>query len=584
MDEAEVRTAQGARPVSPMWLLLKVSLLQTWRKLAVVRSQSRLLSFFVGGFMVGYVFVAFALFYWGLEFVKRFPGLGDVLTERLLFLMFACLFVMLLFSNLVIGYTNLFRNRESTFLLTSPVSFQTIYRWKFIETCALASWAFLFLVSPLLAAYGLNRQAEWHFYVMTVGLVSVFIILPTSLGAFCAINVARFMDRRSFQVAMIGLALVALVAAAIYMKPEIVKEDIDDTRVLGLMDRLLVRTRFAHYPLLPSYWLSSGVVHWLEGAVASAMFFLMVLLSYSLFFGFLSFTTLGGMFYDASSAALSRGGVFGQWEWAKRRDARRDAFHYSRGISERLIDLCFWMRADVRTLLVKDIRVFWRDTTQWGQTLMLFGLLGVYILNLRHFSNQMISPFWIHLVSYLNLGACSLNLATLTTRFVYPQFSLEGKRIWIIGMAPLGIVRVIRTKFWLAALASLVVTLGLMFLSCRMLNLPLDRTVFFSGVITVMTFTLTGLAVGLGALYPNFKEDNPSKIVSGFGGTLCLVLSFGYIVFSVVTLALGAAWWKARDSSGNPSAAHLAVFLAVSALLLWLPLKSGLKKAEHTEL
>ena len=53
-----------------------------------------------------------------------------------------------------------------------------------------------------------------------------------------------------------------------------------------------------------------------------------------------------------------------------------------------------------------------------------------------------------------------------------------------------------------------------------------------------MTLTLTGLAVGLGALYPNFKEENPSKIVSGFGGTFCLVLSFLYILGSVVLLAL----------------------------------------------
>ena len=33
----------------------------------------------------------------------------------------------------------------------------------------------------------------------------------------------------------------------------------------------------------------------------------------------------------------------------------------------------------------------------------------------------------------------ALNLATLTTRFVYPQFSLEGKRLWIVGLSPLGL-------------------------------------------------------------------------------------------------------------------------------------------------
>src|SRR5216117_393298 len=128
------------------------------------------------------------------------------------------------------------------------------------------------------------------------------------------------------------------------------------------------------------------------------------------------------------------------------------------------------MRPDTRALLVKDIRVFWRDTTQWGQTLVLFGLLGAYIINLRHFSQQLSQAFWVHLVSYLNLGACSLNLATLTTRFVYPQFSLEGKRLWIVGMAPLGLVRIVRAKYWLASGAALTITLSLIWLSCYMLQ------------------------------------------------------------------------------------------------------------------
>ena len=49
--------------------------------------------------------------------------------------------------------------------------------------------------------------------------------------------------------------------------------------------------------------------------------------------------------------------------------------------------------------------------------------------------------------AYLNLGACSLNLATVTTRFVFPQFSVEGKRLWIIGLARMGLARIVnRTK------------------------------------------------------------------------------------------------------------------------------------------
>src|SRR5204863_9210692 len=109
--------------------------------------------------------------------------------------------------------------------------------------------------------------------------------------------------------------------------------------------------------------------------------------------------------------------------------------------------------------------------------------------------------------------------------------------------------RVVKIKYWLASGTSLGVTLGLITLSCYMLDMPWTQTLYFAIAVTVMTFTLTGLAVGLGALYPNFKEENPSKIVSGFGGTFCLVLSFLYILGSVVLLALASPWSTASSPS-----------------------------------
>jgi ABC-2 type transport system permease protein len=233
-----------------------------------------------------------------------------------------------------------------------------------------------------------------------------------------------------------------------------------------------------------------------------------------------------------------------------------------------------------RALAVKDVRMFWRDTTQWGQSVMLFGLLGVYIVNLRNFTHQLSSPFWINLVAFLNLGACSLNLATVTTRFVFPQFSLEGRRLWIVGMAPLGLERIIKAKYWLSSALSLIVTLGLITLSCWLLNMTWDDVIFFGAVVAVMTFALNGLAVGLGVLYPNLKEANPGKIVSGFGGTLCLVLSFLYILASVLLLAFGTIGLHDHASWAVGS---VLAFVLLSALIGWLPLRWGLQQLKNFE-
>jgi ABC-2 type transport system permease protein len=561
---------------APLWVLMRVNALQAWRRLLAIRDQSRLLSAVIGLFVFSYLVLSFWLFYRGMKFLTIFPGLGPVLTERLIFLLFSFLFALLLISNLILSYTNFFRNNEATFLLTMPVSSQTIFRWKFIESTLLASWAFLFLIAPLLAAFGLVRGVSWHFYVLTVFLIGLFIVLPGVAGAWVAIHIGRHLDRRSFQVTVILVSVMLLAAAAFWWKNQGIGDASQDTRTLDVMDRLLLRTEFAMFPFQPGYWLSSSVLQWAEGAVAGAAFFALMLLSHALFFGFIAFTRWGGLFYDTASAVQSRSGVPGHW-WVW---GARTANGNSRGWLERVADSVGWLRPDTRALVVKDIRMFWRDTTQWGQSAMLFGLLGVYIVNLRNFTHQLTSPFWINLVSYLNLAACALNLATVTTRFVFPQFSLEGRRLWIIGMSPMGLAQVVKAKYWLASAMSLVVTLGLMTLSCRLLKMPWERTVLFGLVIAMMTFTLNGLAVGLGVLYPNFKDANPGKIVSGFGGTLCLVMSFLYIVASVLLLGMGT---NSLLTDGFWTAASITMFAAISFAVGWLPMRLGLRRLKGFE-
>jgi len=540
----------------------------------LVRNQSRLLTSIIALFLTGYLVVSFGLFYQGLEFIAKFPGLGAVLTERLLYVLFAFLFALLLLSNLIIGYTNFFRNREAAFLLTLPVPAQTIFRWKFIESTLLASWAFVFLIAPLLVAFGLVRGLPWHFYPVTMALIGLFIVLPGVSGASLAIWIGRFLDRRSFQAAMIVTAIVLLALAAFWWKAQPVDDELLDKRTLEALDQLLAKTRFTLFPFLPSYWLTMSVLQWAEGILRGAAFFSLVLLSYSLLFGGVAFTRFGVMFYDTASAVQSRAG--GGWNWFNVRQGRQHPV----GRLEKITAKFSWIGRDACALAVKDMRMFWRDTTQWGQTVMLFGLLGVYIINLRNFTHQLTSPFWINLVAFLNLGICALNLASVTTRFVFPQFSLEGRRLWIVGMAPMGMERVVKTKFWLASAMSLLVTVGLVMLSCYLLKMSWDRVAFFAAVITIMTFALNGLAIGLGVLYPNMKEANPNKIVSGFGGTLCFVLSSFYILASLLLLGLGEAGLHA---SAAWVAEGIIGFVLLSVCVGWAPMKLGLQQLKNFE-
>ena len=566
--------------ISHWRLLFKVNQIQNWRRLKLAVSSSRLHAFLMGLFVVAYAWLAFELFRKGLQFTSSFPGLGPVLIERMIFLLFAFLFFLLLLSNVIINFTNLFRNRETHFLLTLPVPHRIIYRWKIFESGVLASWAFLFLIAPLVIAYGKTYNASWDFYFVTPVFVGLFVVLPGVFGSWVALFFARWLDRLAFQITAIFAVILVIVFISAWLQPEVVTDEMLETRVLDVVDRLLARTQFSLFPFLPSYWVSSGLTQWIEGAVMGALFFGLVLLSHTLFFGFLAATMSGSLFFSSLSAVNSRGRKASLWSFLNKKKSGRLAFEPK--FLDRLAKLFWWSKSDSRALIVKDILTFWRDTTQWGQSLVLLGLLVAYIMNLRYFSHRLTSDFWIDLTSYLNLGACALNLATLTTRFVFPQISLEGKRIWIIGMAPLGMRRTLMTKFMFSTMVSMIVTMALVGASCVMLSVSIDRMAYFTVAIGIMSFTLNALALGLGALYPNFREENPSKIVSGFGGTLCLVLSFLYIV-GMVSLMAVTSFWAFGGSSSLAFWMGCLLFLLVSFFLGWLPLRKGIKRMDTLE-
>jgi ABC-2 type transport system permease protein len=60
---------------------------------------------------------------------------------------------------------------------------------------------------------------------------------------------------------------------------------------------------------------------------------------------------------------------------------------------------------------------------------------------------------------------------------------------------------------------------------------------------------LSGIAVGLGAKMPDLREESPSKIAAGFGGTLSLVISAIYIVLVVLLTALPSHFYLAAMQS-----------------------------------
>ncbi len=570
-------------PSSPRFAALRFFRLLLWvhwrslcARLRGLKKQSPLLIFVLAAFVAGYLFIGYWLFHTGMSKLYEFPVVGTLLSQRILFLVFGFFFVMLAVSNFIIGYSTLFKNRETSWLLTMPISHSNVYRWKFLESLAVSSWALIFLSAPMMAAFGRLHNAGGLFYAEVLGAYLPFVVIPALLGSWGILFFVRIISKPWIKKALLVLAGLAVAALVFNVKP--VKEaDINGDHDERSFYELLRHTRVGLNPFLPSAWLARSVLSWSDGISSQGNFYLLVLVSNAAMGLLVGFEVAGKTYYGSWTVAASNRAE----RFLLRAEARRGV--QSRSLLEEAVHRLPFFSRPVKALALKDIFVFWRDPAQWTQFMIFFGLLCIYVLNLRNVAFTFQSEFWETTISYLNLAASALTLSTLTTRFVFPQFSLEGRRLWIVGLAPLGLPKVLMQKFWLSCCTSMAITVSLMVASSMMLHLPAARVFWFAAAIAIMSATLSGAAVGLGALFPNLKEDNPSKIVSGFGGTLCLVVSFFYIACFIALAAIPGMRRVMHLRFLLPNAVALGLAVLLSACVLFLPMIAAMRRVKNLE-
>ena len=82
-----------------------------------------------------------------------------------------------------------------------------------------------------------------------------------------------------------------------------------------------------------------------------------------------------------------------------------------------------------RQLLVKDLKIFLRDVSQWSQLLLLLALVLIYLYNFRVLDLGRIpymTGFVKNVYAFVNLGMAGFVLATVAVRFVFPMVSAGG--------------------------------------------------------------------------------------------------------------------------------------------------------------
>jgi ABC-2 type transport system permease protein len=301
----------------------------------------------LGGVAAGFWAVLFAILRRLLLYFRGADGIGELLAVKLLGLILLAFLSVLLLSNVIAARSTFFLARDLELLLAAPVESARIYLARLLETAAHSSWMVVLLSVPILAAYGQVYGGGWGYLAVALVALSAFLAIPAVIGsAVTLLLVNVFPARRARDL----LALMGLLGAAAFvvlirmLRPEQLVRP-EGFRNLAQFVGSLQTPRSIW---LPSEWAADAIMAPLVGGRAD-LFPLLLLVSTAA-----ALLVVGIWLHER----LFRAGFSRAQEGAPGRGADRSR----QGLPELLLGSA---PIAVRALAAKDIRTFFRDTTQW---------------------------------------------------------------------------------------------------------------------------------------------------------------------------------------------------------------------------
>jgi ABC-2 type transport system permease protein len=529
--------------------------------------------------VVGLIFflMMFGILLRMLIYFRSAEEIGEVLAVKLLSLVLLSFMAILLLSNVIAALSSFFLARDLELLMSSPTDPLKVYGARLGETMTYSSWMVALMMVPILTAYGVVYQGGPMFVGVSLVAMAAFFVIPAVLGsAITLLLVNVFPARRARDLlALIGLfAAAGVVLLFRLLRPE---QIVNPEGFRSLVD-FIATLQTPGSVWLPSEWAAEAIMAPLRSRGAD-WFPIFLLTSTAAGVSVVGAWLHGRFFSDGYSraqegASLKEGGA-------------------SRGGAG--LDRAFRMlRPSTRSLVVKDIRSFFRDTTQWSQLILLAVLVVVYVYNIQVlplFTGVEVGFFLVNVISFLNVGLAGFVLAAIAARFLFPAVSLEGRNIWLLRSSPLMLRRLIWSKYWVNVVPLLFVAVALTAGTNYILEVGTFVMVLSLVTITVMTFAIAAMALGFGALYPRFDTANAADIPTGFGGLLFMMTAVGYLAAVIVLEAWPVYAVLRARLDGTPLApeawlwlgAGLAAAAALSAVAIILPLRMAVRRVGEVE-
>jgi ABC-2 type transport system permease protein len=520
----------------------------------------------LGSFGLLFWFGIFGISWRVLTYFKGIEDIGDILGYKLLSMMLVVSFALLLFSSILTSLSKLYLSRDLLLVHSLPVSSYKIFITRWIDSTLESAWMVIIYTLPVFVSYGLVYQSGPFYYMNIMITMLCLAAIASTISTLMVMIAVIFIPAsrmKSIFIFMGILFFVVIYLAIRLSKPELLV----DPEVFDTVLVYITSLQTPSSPFLPSSWAYDSIRFALSGSIGD-----------SLFFTALSFCFAGMIVF--AMILLSDAIYFKGFSETQNAPARLFKNHLA---GERIFS---FLPGPIKSFTIKEIKTFLRDQTQWTQLFLIAALVVIYVYNFKVLpleKSPIKTVYLQNLFSFLNMGLALFVLTAVTARFAYPAVSLEREAFWLVKTSPLSMRTFLWIKFFIYYLPLLILTEILIVAT----NILLQVTPFMMALSGLTVFLvvpgIVAMGIGLGAVYPDFKAQNPTQTVTSFGGLVFMIACAGYIGL-VVIIEAGPVYNLFMASVHNKTislsiwiwiAGSFALVLVLSLLAIFLPMRFG---------
>ncbi len=489
------------------------------------RKRERMLKLAVLG-SVGLAFWAglFALSLRVLTYFKGVEQLGDLLSYKLLSMVFLTFFSLLIFSSILTILSKLYLSRDLPLVHAMPVSSHKIFLARWIESTVDSAWMVVVYALPVFIAYGIVFKAGFFFYLNIVSNLLTLSVIASAASALLVMTAVMIVPASRIRTIFVFLTLtffLILFFAFRLIRPErLVDPEFFQTTLVYLK---ALRSPSPIY--LPSTWAFDSFQAFLSGQPMAGLYHNALSVSCAGLVVCLMILFAHGVYYrGVSKTQTAPARLF------KRSSRSKGGFPFFSGPSG--------------ALAAKEIRTFFRDQTQWTQLFLIGALIVIYIYNFKvlPLDRSPIKTVYLqNLLAFLNMGLATFVLSALTARFAYPAVSMEREAFWLIRTSPVSIREFLWTKFAIYFFPLLLLTEVLIVATNLLLRVTPFMMILSTVNVLFMVPGVVALGIGFGAAYPDFSSENPIQSVTSFGGLMFMIVS-AFFIAAVLALESGPVY------------------------------------------